>query len=118
MAQQLSEFFKKLAPGRGVMVADKLAVMLRKVLSVRARTRRTLTGKVVAAEPAIPFAPPRYVTGILSKSVKVRRTARGALLQIFAPYAVPLERGKKWYGWPHQSLARALRDLKIKGRSA
>ena len=54
-AIRLSEYFEKYAKGRGVMMADKLAIELRRVLSVQAPTRMTRSGKTVAATPATPL---------------------------------------------------------------
>lgn len=115
---RLEEFFKKYAKGRGVTVADQLAVEVRRVLSVKAPIRRTASGKLVAATPAIPFAPPRMVTGALRNSVKVIPTTHGARLVIWKPYGLYLEMSKRYHGWPHKFLAVALRKLGIKGRSS
>src|SRR6185369_8890143 len=60
-----------------------------------------------------PAVPPR---GFLQGSVKVIRTAKGASVQIYAPYAYPLEKSTRWYGWPHAFLSVALENLGLIGR--
>ena len=87
--------------------AQELARELRRLLSVQAPNP---PGR------AVPFAPPRRVTGKLLESTKVHPTAHGARVVVYAPYSVPLEKSKKWYGWPHAFLSVALRNLGLAGR--
>ena len=109
---RLEEFFQKWARGRGVLVADKLATEIRRLLSVQAPVRRTASGKLVATTRATPGAPPRKVSGDLYRSVRVHRTAHGARVVIYKWYSVPLEhRG-------HPFLSVALANLNLKGRNA
>lgn len=117
MAKQLGEYFRAFARNRGVAVAEHLAKVVRQVLSVQAPTRITRGGNLVAATRATPFAPPRRITGRLQDSVKVQRTARGAKLTVYAPYAMPLEHGTKVRGFPHKFLAVAMEQLGLRGRN-
>lgn len=112
---QMREFFKRYARQRGVMMADKLAEEIKRVLSVQAPVRVTRRGKLVAATKAVPFAPPRRVTGKLQRSVKVKRTTKGATVVIYQPYGLPLETSTRWWGWPHIFVARAKANLGIRG---
>ena len=98
---KLEDFFVRYARERGIKVAEHFAVELRKTLSTRAATRRTASGRLVAIFPALPYAPPRYVSGRLYKSVTVRKTARGATVVIMAPYGLPLEHGGGRMRTPH-----------------
>jgi hypothetical protein len=84
---------------------------------VQAPVRTTRSGKIVATTRANPFAPPRRVSGRLKDSVKVQRTAHGAKLTIYAPYAVMLEKSKYPYGFPHAFLRLAMVYLGIRGRN-
>ena len=113
--EKIKEYFKRFARQRGVQMADALAEEMRRVVGVQAPTRRTRSGKVVAATKAIPFAPPRRVTGKLQKSITVRRTIFGATVTVHQPYGVPLETLTHWYGWPHLYVARAKANLGIRG---
>lgn len=115
---RLSEFFRKYAKGRGVTMAEALKVEIRKVLSVRAPTRTTRSGRLVATTKAKAFAPPRIVSEKLRKSVKVTRTVRGAKVTVYAPYSVPLEYSTYRKGYPHRFLSVALGNLGLKGRNA
>lgn len=115
---RLSEWFKKYARGRGVGVAEELKRRLQAKLSVQAPLRVTKGGRVVAATKATPYAPPRRVLGDLLRSVVVVRTAHGARLVIYAPYGWPLEKSKKWHGWPHAYLSVVLAEMGITGRNS
>lgn len=76
---RLHEFFQKWARKRGVTMAEKLAVEIRKLLSV-------------PYPPASkPGESPHRRTGKLQGSVTVIRTKRGASVQVYAPYAKFLE---------------------------
>lgn len=103
---RLEEFFRKWCRGRGVKKAEELAAETRKVLSVRG----------TPGTPAVPFAPPRMITGNLRGKIRVVPTAHGARLVAWAPYAAPLEKSKRWYGWPHRFLSVAMARLGLKGR--
>lgn len=114
---RLEEFFKRYARGRGIAKAEELRRELDKILSVRAPTRITKSGRVVAATPATPYAPPREVTGALRRSVKIVRTEHGARLVVWKPYGFFLEKVTKWYGWPHLFMAWALERVGVRGRN-
>lgn len=111
------ERFQKYAQGRGFTVAEKLLRQLRKKLEVKAKTRWTKGGRIVARDPAIPFQPPRIVTGKLRNSLKInlvmRRGVKVAQITTNVKYARYLEWSKKWYGWPHQFIRPALKELKL-----
>ena len=113
---RLEEFFKKYARKRGVTVAEEFAKRLRQKVGKQAPIRRTRSGRVVATTSAIPFAPPRRVTGRLQRSIKVVRTAHGARVVIWAPYSVPLEKSRRWWGWPHAFVSVVLREMDLSGR--
>lgn len=104
---KLEEWFQKYCRNRGMVLAEKLLARVRKKLSKRAPVKITRGGNLVARTPALPGAPPRYVTGRLYKSVTLRRTARGAVLTIAAPYASFLEVSD------HKFLAPAKKELGI-----
>lgn len=115
-APQLGDFFKRWARGRGVKIADQMAIELNQILSVQAPTRVTKSGRIVAATKATPFAPPRRVRGQLQSSVQVWRTVFGAKLRIQAFYGYYLEKSHRWYGWPHEFMKLAYARLGITGR--
>lgn len=104
---RLHEFFKKYARGRGVQMAEQFAENLREVLSVQAPTRISRSGRVYAATPAIPGAPPRRVTGALQKSVSVIRTKNGASVQVYKFYGAILEEKN------HPFFAKTLKKMKL-----
>ena len=114
---RMEEFFKRYARGRGVMMAERLHAALGDILSLQAPTRMTRGGRIVAATPAFPNAPPRRVTGKLKDSRRVIRTAHGARVAVFAPYAMPLERRRDLRGFPHKFMSVALERLGISGRA-
>jgi len=107
---RLEEFFVKYARGRGVVMAGKLAVTMRRLLSTRS-PRPPL--------PAISLAPPRLVTGKLKNSVSVVPTAHGARVVVWAPYAPFLEYGSPARkGFPHKFVKPALAELGLTGRAS
>lgn len=112
---QLREFFQKYARNRGIAMAEALAKEMKIVVGVQAPTRRTRSGRIVAATPATPFAPPRRVTGKLQASIKVVRVKNGAKVVVYQPYGLPLETSTRWWGWPHIFVARAKHILGIRG---
>ncbi len=103
---RLQEFFQKHARARGILMAEKLAKEVRRLLSVPAPVRRTAGGRLVATVRATPGAPPRAITYTLYNSVSVQRTTNGAKIAVY------LERG----GHPFFSVA--LADLGLKGRNS
>lgn len=114
--RQLHETFIRWARGRGVKMAEGLAKEIRSVLSVQAPTRVTRSGRVVATTKAVPFAPPRRVSGDLQRSVRVDRMWYGARVVIGKSYGFILEKSHKWPGWPHEFLKVALQRLGLKGK--
>jgi hypothetical protein len=115
---QLAEMFQRYARGRGVQIAHKLAVEMRRVLSVQAPTRVLPSGRIVARTKAKPFAPPRRVTGKLQSSVKEVRVKNGVSVRVYAVYGYPLEKSTRWRGWPHKFVSVALRNIGIRGRNS
>jgi hypothetical protein len=77
----------------GKVLAPRLAQLyrdaLREILGVQAPTK-LVGGKLVAATPAIPGAPPRRVTGQLWGNIVVRQNR----VYVNMPYAWYLEKGK------------------------
>lgn len=114
---RLEEFFVKYARDRGIQKCEELQREVKRILNVQAPVRLTKSGRIVAAEPASPYAAPRKVTGALRNSVKVVRTAHGARLVIWKPYGFWLEKLTKWYGWPHVFLEVAMYRLGLRGRN-
>jgi hypothetical protein len=106
---RIEEFFVKYARGRGVTMAQRLAVTMRRLLSTRS-PRPPL--------PAIPLAPPRLVTGRLKNTVSVVPTARGARVVVWAPHAPHLEYNTTRKGFPHKFVKPALVELGITGRAS
>ena len=114
---RLEEFFVKHARGAGIKIGHRFAVELRTILSVQAPLRVTRGGRVVAATRATPFAPPRRVTGRLQGSVREVPTKHGLRVAVFKPYAVPLEKSARWFGWPHRFVQPVLRMMGLVGRN-
>lgn len=112
----LVDRFRKYEKERGWTIGQQLVQQLKLILSVKAPTRVTRSGRIVAITPAIPFAPPRLVTGKLRGSVKLTRYKQLARLIISAPYARPLEFSRRWYGWPHKFIRIVLEQMGIKVR--
>lgn len=115
---RLEEFFQKYARGAGVGMATKLKNEMQKVLSVKALTRISKSGKVVALTRAIPHAPPRSVTDRLRTNITVVHTAHGARVVVWTPYGVPLEQSVTMPGFPHKFVAVALENLGLVGRNS
>lgn len=115
---RLEEFFQKHARGAGVRVAEQFKRELQVVLGVPAPTRVTRGGRIVATIPAIPFAPPRTVTGRLRERITVVRTAHGARVVVWTPYGVPLERSTVRSGFPHKFVQVALERMGLEGRAS
>lgn len=112
--QLIVDRFRKYESKRGWTIAEDLVKQLKKILSKQAKTRKTKSGKIVATEPAIPFAPPRRVTGKLQKSVGVTKFKNIARVHVRQWYGRPLEFSKKWYGWPHKYIRVVLAQMKLK----
>lgn len=113
--KRLAEFFTKYARKRGITLGKKFAKEVENVLSrVQAPLRVTRSGKIVAATPAKPFAPPRMVTKALRNSVTVTETKTGCRVRVGKKYGMPLEFGKKLRGFPHRFFAVAAKILGIK----
>ncbi len=115
---RLEEFFEKYKRGAGVGMAERLKTEMQRVLSVRAPTRITRSGRVVATTRAVPFAPPRMVTGRLRERITVVQTAHGARVVVWTPYGVPLEHSESMPGFPHKFVAVALENLGLVGRNS
>lgn len=74
---------KVVAPRLANMVAQEMRI----VCGVQAPTKVTKSGRIVAATPATPGAPPRRVTGRFIRSIRVVRNR----IYVGAPYAARLE---------------------------
>jgi len=80
-------------------------------VGIQAPIRITASGRIVAATPAIPGAPPRMVTKRLRNSIQVRN---GNRIYVLVPYSVYLEHSKKH---PHPFVQESIRRATRKGTS-
>lgn len=103
----LSEFFKRYARNRGVMMAEAFLKKMRENIGVQAAVRRTRSGRLVAIWSAIPGAYPRRVSGKLWKSARVVKTSKGAKVRVGnsrTPYAAKLEYGPGDHAYFYRTL--------------